>query len=140
MLGQLPKAQMPIVWTATDASLIVLRRADNFTKVLPSKMFEAMGMARPTILGVEGEARALLEEAGAGIAVTPESAEEIAAAIVKLANTPGLAHDMGERGRAFAEAHFDRDELAQDYLTILAGVAGVTLAEDAPPAFAKRRA
>ena len=86
MLGQQPKDAMPGIWAATDASMILLRRSDLFKTVLPSKMFEAMAMGRPIVLGVEGEARALLDEAGAGIGITPQSAEELAAAVKRLAD------------------------------------------------------
>ncbi len=48
---------MPSLWAAIDASLILLKRHDLFKKVIPSKMFEAMAMRCPIILGVEGEAR-----------------------------------------------------------------------------------
>ena len=61
ILGQRPKHDMPAIWTATDASLILLRRNDLFRKVIPSKMFEAMAMRIPIILGVEGEACELLQ-------------------------------------------------------------------------------
>lgn len=119
MLGQQPKDAMPGIWTACDAGLILLTRNELFKKVLPSKMFEAMAMGRPIILGVEGEARALLEEAGAGIAITPESAEELAAAVVRLADDPALAARLGAQGRAHVEAHFDRRVLAERYLGVL---------------------
>ena len=60
------------MWAATDVSVILLRRNDLFRKVLPSKLFEAMAMACPIVLGVEGEAQELLEAAGAGVAIMPE--------------------------------------------------------------------
>lgn len=119
MLGQQPKASMPGIWAATDASLILLRRHDLFKTVLPSKMFEAMAMRLPIILGVEGEARALVEEAGAGIAITPENAEELAAAVTRLAVNPGLAAGLGARGCAHVRKHHDRFELAIRYLDVL---------------------
>ncbi len=74
MLGQRPKAEMPGLWSATDASLILLKRSDTFKTVYPSKMSEAMAMQCPIILGVEGEAKEVLQAAGAGVAITPESA------------------------------------------------------------------
>ena len=119
MLGQQPKAAMRRVWRAADASLILLRKNELFKTVIPSKMFEAMAMRRPIILGVEGEARALLEEAGAGIAIAPESAAELAAAVRRLADDPVLARRLGECGRAHVEAHYDRRVLARRYLDIL---------------------
>jgi uncharacterized heparinase superfamily protein/glycosyltransferase involved in cell wall biosynthesis len=121
--GQLPRADMPAIWTATDASLIVLRRSDTFLKVLPSKMFEAMAMARPIILGIEGESKTLLDDAGAGIAITPESAGELARAVVRLADDPALCERFGHRGAAYVRAHYDRARIAAHYLDVLAAVA-----------------
>jgi glycosyltransferase involved in cell wall biosynthesis len=119
MLGQQPKEAMPDIWMATDASLILLRRDDLFKTVLPSKMFEAMAMRRPIILGVEGEARELLNKAGAGLAIPPESAENLAGAIVRLANDNVLASKLGASGEAHVRAYYDRTKLAMRYLEVL---------------------
>lgn len=119
MLGQQPKEAMPGIWAATDASLILLRRDDLFKTVLPSKMFEAMAMRRPIILGVEGEARALLDGAGAGIGITPESAEELAAAVTRLADDRELAARLGASGCAHVREHYDRAKLAMRYLEVI---------------------
>lgn len=126
--GQLPKSDMPAIWSATDASLIVLKKSDTFTKVLPSKMFEAMAMQCPIVLGVEGEAKALLEEAGAGIAIKPENARELADAVLKLANDANLCSSIGKLASAFVRENFDRARLADRYLGILHVTAGTTAA------------
>jgi glycosyltransferase involved in cell wall biosynthesis len=123
ILGQRPKAEMPKFWNATDASLILLKRSDTFKKVLPSKMAEAMAMQCPIILGVEGEARDLLEDAKAGIAITPEDAGQLAAAMRKLAGDPELAASYGRAGRAFADINFDRAKVATRYAEFLGDVA-----------------
>jgi glycosyltransferase involved in cell wall biosynthesis len=115
---------MPGIWAATDVSMILLRRSDLFKTVLPSKMFEAMAMGRPIVLGVEGEARALLDEAGAGLGVTPQSAEELAAAVTRLADDPALCARLGTSGAAFVREHYDRSRLAMRYLDLLADAAG----------------
>lgn len=119
IVGQLPKAEMPGVWAATDASLILLRKSDAFKKVIPSKMFEAMAMECPIVLGVDGEAKELLEEAGAGIAITPESAEELAAAVTRLADDRELGARFGASGCAHVREHYDREKLALRYLGLL---------------------
>jgi glycosyltransferase involved in cell wall biosynthesis len=113
---------MPAIWAATDVSIILLKKSETFTKVLPSKMFEAMAMECPIVLGVEGEAKQLLEEAGAGIAITPEGVEELVAAVVRLANEPGLRERLGRQGLAHVRANFDRTKLAERYLDVLASV------------------
>lgn len=116
MLGQQPKSAMPGIWAASDAALVLLRRVDTFKTVIPSKMFEAMAMACPMIMGVEGEAKALMEAGGAGIAITPESAAELAAAVTRLADDPAFAAQLGESGRAFVAREFDRRVLAERLL------------------------
>lgn len=119
IIGQLPKSAMPAVWAATDVSMILLRRADTFKKVLPSKMFEAMAMQCPIVLGVDGEARALLDAAGAGLAIAPECAPELAAAVVRLAGDPALCARLGQQGAAHVREHFDRARLAARYAEVL---------------------
>ena len=116
MLGQQPKSAMPGIWAASDAALVLLRRVDTFKTVIPSKMFEAMAMACPMILGVEGEAKALMEAGDAGIAITPESATELATAVTRLADDPAFAAQLGESGRSFVAREFDRRVLAKRLL------------------------
>ncbi len=124
MLGQQPKALMPTIWSVTDAALVLLRKLDLFKDVLPSKMFEAMGLACPIILGVEGEALALVEEAQAGIGIEPESGAELAAAVLRLADDAALCARLGASGKSFVEANFDRERLARRYLdTMQAAIA-----------------
>jgi glycosyltransferase involved in cell wall biosynthesis len=119
ILGQRPKSDMPAVWAATDVSIIHLKRSDTFKKVLPSKMFEAMAMQCPIVLGVEGEAKALLEEARAGIAVTPEDAGELATSIQQLADDPALVTKFARQGSAYVRLHYDRARLAMRYAAVL---------------------
>ncbi len=116
MLGQQPKSAMPDIWAASDAALVLLRRVDTFKTVIPSKMFEAMAMACPMILGVGGEAKALMEAGGAGIAITPESAAELAAAVTRLADDRAFGAQLGESGRCFVAREFDRRVLAERLL------------------------
>jgi glycosyltransferase involved in cell wall biosynthesis len=119
IVGQLPRQDMPAVWSATDVSLILLRKKETFTKVLPSKMFEAMAMTRPIVLGVEGEAKALLEEAEAGLAVEPENAAALAAAVRRLAADVELRARLGANGAEHVRRHYDRTALALRYIDVL---------------------
>jgi hypothetical protein len=42
--------------------LVLLKKTDLFKTVIPTKMPEFMACARPVILGVDGQARQMLEE------------------------------------------------------------------------------
>ena len=123
ILGQRPKSEMPALWSASDAAVVLLKNTEAFKKVLPSKMMEAMAMERPIVLGVDGEARELLEEAGAGIAIPPEDAKALADALVRLANDRAEAAAFGSRGRAYVTENLDRAKLAARYLQLLEDVA-----------------
>jgi len=81
---------------------------------LPAKIFEIMACARPILLGVDGEARRLVEqEAGAAIYVEPENPEALVSAILYLREHPEVADALGRRGRTFVEARFDREKLVE---------------------------
>jgi len=114
---------MPLVISASDACLVSLRKLPLFDGALPSKVYEAMASARPILLAVDGEARHLIaEQAQAAIYVEPENPTVLAAAIVALHDNPELAEELGQHGRAFVEAHFDRDMLTSQLEEHLAAV------------------
>ena len=121
--GAVSKAEVREYWKLCDAALVLLRDSSLFSHVIPSKMFEAMAMERAIVLGVRGESRAILEESGAGIAIAPQSADELAAAISTLAADPSLRARMGRAGRAYVAREFDRDRLADEMLEVLEGTA-----------------
>lgn len=123
MLDQQPKARMPALWGLADISLVLLKKDDLFKTVIPSKIFEAMAMQRPILLGVEGEARALVEAAGAGIGIEPENPADLASAVRRLADDPASCEAMGRSARAFVTAHFDRARLARRFAELLARLA-----------------
>jgi len=119
MLDQQPKQHMPLLWDLCDASLVLLRKSELFKTVIPSKIFESMGMKRPVILGVQGESAEIIETAGAGFCIEPENAAELAAKILQLQQNPDLGRAMGESGRNYVAEHFDRVKLARRYEQVL---------------------
>ncbi|MFP4522847.1 MAG: glycosyltransferase family 4 protein [Fibrobacterota bacterium] len=122
--GRMPKDRMPEVWSAIDISLIHLKKSDLFKSVIPSKMFEAMAMEIPVIMGVAGEAGELVKESGAGVCMDPENAEELVEKIDDILGDEAKAKRLGENGRKFVEQRFNRDTLAEDYMRILEKVPG----------------
>lgn len=122
MLGQQPKSKMPNFWSMCDASLVLLRKTDLFKTVIPSKIFEAMAMAKPIILGVDGESKSIVEDARAGLAITPEGASELASTVASLAGDEVRCRELGQNGKDFVYRNFDRKVLAARYLTLLCDV------------------
>lgn len=119
MLPQQKKEDVFEILAASDACMVLLRKTDLFKTVIPSKMFEAMAMERPVILGVDGESREIVEKSNTGICIEPENAEELAAAVLKLDGDTELLHKLGNNGREFVEGYYNRDTLANEYLSLL---------------------
>jgi colanic acid biosynthesis glycosyl transferase WcaI len=123
MLPQRPRSDMPLVWAATDVSLVLLKNSPVFRTVIPSKIFEAMAMARPIVLAVDGIARRIVEEANCGITIEPENAAQLAAAVRRLAANHVEREALGRSGRAYVQGRYTRRALAQRYVQFLQGAA-----------------
>lgn len=119
MLGQLPKSDMPKLWSISSASLVLLRKLDLFLTVIPSKIFESMAMKKPIILGVKGESKEIIGDAESGIAIEPESASELAAVVERLADSPELCARLGSNGNIYVNKYFNRDVLAEKFENVI---------------------
>ena len=118
--GLVPRAELPAYLASSDACLAHFRKQELFQMILPNKFFEDAAMERPILLGFEGDARAMLDEADCGIAFEPSNDEELAAAAERLAAAPPEERRrLGENGRRYVLEHFDRRRLAHDYLEVL---------------------
>ncbi|CAH7120136.1 Glycosyltransferase WbuB [Vibrio chagasii] len=85
LIDRQPKDMMPKLWSLCDVSLVPLVNNDLFKTVIPSKIFECMGMGIPTVMSVpEGEATTIIKETGSGLVVESENVEQIADAVLKL--------------------------------------------------------
>jgi glycosyltransferase involved in cell wall biosynthesis len=118
-LDQQPREKIPAIISASNACLVLLKKTDVFKTVIPTKMLEFMSCARPVILGVDGEARKIVEDAGAGIAIEPENSEALAHAIERLVSNPQICSELGQKGRNHILQHLSRKETANRYLQIL---------------------
>jgi glycosyltransferase involved in cell wall biosynthesis len=118
-VGRQPKESIPEFIAATDVCLVHLRNQALFESVMPSKIFEALAMAKPVILGVRGFAAAFLKKAGGGLCIAPEDAGQLCDAVLKLRDHPELARKFGLTGQEYVLKHFDRDNLAAEYLEII---------------------
>jgi colanic acid biosynthesis glycosyl transferase WcaI len=121
-LDQQPREKIPAIISASDAGLVLLRKTDVFKTVIPTKMLEFMSCARPVILGVDGQARKIVEEGQAGIVIEPENSAQLARAILQLFTNRSLGLSMGKKGREHILRNFSRRETALRYLEILQGL------------------
>jgi len=99
--------------------VVTLKRSDVFKTVLPSKMFESMAAGTPIVLAVEGEAKQILVQSGAGVAAMPGDAGSIASELAILLQNAERRRAMGAAGALFVEQEFSRAAWARRYLTVL---------------------
>ncbi len=112
-LEPVAKAEMPAVLQAIDVALVPLKNLPLFQGAIPSKVFEALAMEVPLLLGVDGEARRhFIEKAEAGWYFEPENAQDLSACIIEIAKAPEIIQHAGKNGRAYVSQHFNRDQIA----------------------------
>jgi glycosyltransferase involved in cell wall biosynthesis len=114
------KAETPAFYSSCDVCLVPLAPIPVFQETVPSKLFEIMACERPVLASLDGEARTIVEQSGAGIVVPPGDARAIADGILRMRAIPENERErMGGNGRAYVTEHYNRDKLAAYYLTIL---------------------
>lgn len=118
-LPQQPRESIPGLIRSSDVCLVLLKKADVFKTVIPTKMLEFMACERPVILGVEGQAKEILESAKAGLCIEPENADELTKAISQLREDSELRKTLGMNGAEYVRNHASRPQTAKDYLKIL---------------------
>jgi glycosyltransferase involved in cell wall biosynthesis len=117
-IDSVPKADVARYWSLLDVSVIHLKKTDLFTTVIPSKLFESMGMGLPVLHGVEGESADIVREEGAGIPFEPENAGQLCDALVRLKSNPAELEQFRARCLKGAQ-NFDRTNLALRMMKIL---------------------
>ncbi|MGZ3883075.1 MAG: glycosyltransferase family 4 protein, partial [Bacteroidia bacterium] len=109
-----PKSEMPAILKSVNAAIIPLKKLDLFKGAIPSKLFETLAMEVPVLLGVDGEARELFIDQGkCGLYFEPEHAEALASCVLTISSDKTLAAQLGRNGRAYVNAHFNRNNIAE---------------------------
>jgi len=117
-LEPIKKEDVPKYLNICDVSLAPLKKEDNFKSVIPSKIFEASAMQKPTLLGVEGQAQEIIEKYDAGLCFEPENEEDFLEKLNILKNNTSRYKELQE-GCSKLAIDFDRKLLASKMLGIL---------------------
>lgn len=113
------KERMPALWSLCDVTLVPLRNSPVFATVIPSKIFESMGMGVPILMSLpEGEATAIIRSTEAGVCVPPEDPAALAEAVRRLAGAPGEMSRLRANARGAAPG-FSRENQARLMLRVL---------------------
>ena len=116
-LEPVSKKEMPSILKSIDVALVPLKNLTLFKGAIPSKVFEALAMEVPLLLGVDGEARNhFIEKGKAGLFFQPENADELAKQALFLAENLGERLEMGKNARRYVTENFDREKIANDFM------------------------
>ncbi len=117
-LDPITKKEVPKYLSIVDVSLAPLKKSDTFKSVIPSKIFEASAMRKPTLLGVEGQAKEIIEKYGAGVCYEPENEKDFIDKVYLLKNDKNL-YNSCKKGCMELALKFDRKVLAYKMLNII---------------------
>lgn len=99
LLGEFPYQEAMHIASNYLAGLVTYLPAPNHVDSLPNKLFEYMMMGLPIIASNFPKWRTIVEDAGCGILVNPNSPQEIAQAMQWMLDNQREAFKMGMRGR-----------------------------------------
>lgn len=108
-----PKERVPDLLALSDVALVNLKKSETFKTVIPSKIFEAAAIGLPILLGVDGQAREIVEAYEAGLYYEPENEEQFLEAVQSLADDANRREQHIVGGARLAQ-RYDRKKLAEE--------------------------
>jgi glycosyltransferase involved in cell wall biosynthesis len=115
-LKSVTKNEIPLYIDISDYSLVNLKKSNEFENVIPSKIFENIAMYKPILLGVEGEAKELIEKYKVGIAFESENTESFINAISEIEQ---INHDDFIANCNEMLKDFNRNQIAEKIINFI---------------------
>jgi glycosyltransferase involved in cell wall biosynthesis len=122
-LDAVPKDQVKRYWSVLDVAVIHLRKTELFTTVIPSKLFECMGMGLPVLHGVAGESADIVVREQVGEVFESENAPQLVAGLLRMRDQPVACARYQQHGLAAATL-YDRKHLALKMLQVFNNLIG----------------
>jgi glycosyltransferase involved in cell wall biosynthesis len=120
-LDLVSKEEVPRYWSLLDVAIIHLRKSDLFQSVIPSKLFECMGMGVPVLHGVPGESAQIVLEDHIGEVFESENSRQLYKLILDIKFASNRINFYRRHGVEAAKK-YDRKNLATNMLKILHGL------------------
>lgn len=117
-VDSVPKEQVARYWSLLDVSVIHLKMTELFTTVIPSKLFECMGMGLPVLHGVAGESADIVRDEGVGIVFEPENAGQLVE-YLRLLQGDRVAYEGYQARCLEAAKKYDRSAMAMKMLGVV---------------------
>lgn len=115
--GWLDQRGLAAMGRAVDIGIAPYRPGALMT--LTNKLFEYMSAGLPVVLGLRGEAEAIVTGAGNGLIYEPGNAGSLAAQVTRLADDPGLRQAQAEASRRIFASTYSTDVLYPHFAAYL---------------------
>lgn len=124
LIGRHPVSAMPDLFARADAMLVSLKPDEIISLTIPGKLQTYLAAGRPVLGSIDGEAARVIEASGAGLVSAAGDAAGLAANVLRMRRmSPDERKELGERGRAYFRAHFDRERCLDSVEAALTRVA-----------------
>ena len=120
-LDSTSKGDVTRYWSLLDISIIHLRKTELFASVIPSKLFECMGMGIPVLHGVAGESAEIVLTEQVGEVFESDNPAQLVKLLLDLKINPSQIERYRKNG-IDAARRYDRKHLAAKMLVILRGL------------------
>lgn len=117
-LDTVPKNEVAQYWSLLDVAIIHLKNDPLFETVIPSKLFECMGMGLPVLHGVRGESSDIVLSHNIGICFDPENVDSLSQMIVDLENNKETRAQY-RKNALQAAPNYERKKMAKKMLSTL---------------------
>jgi glycosyltransferase involved in cell wall biosynthesis len=112
LLGRRAPDEMPSLLASADVLLVSLISDPVFALTVPGKLQSYLACGKPIVAALEGEGKKVVEESGAGVVCRPDDAAALAQAVLTVYRMSDSQRAlMGENGRTYCGANFDRSAL-----------------------------
>jgi glycosyltransferase involved in cell wall biosynthesis len=120
LAGRFSMSVMPELYRYASGLLVTLKSEAIFSLTVPSKVQAYLAAGKPIIAALNGEGARIVEESGAGLTCLAEDAEALANSIKRLYEMDDASRrEMGDRGRAYFNEHFEMKRQTQQLIEIL---------------------
>lgn len=115
-----PKNRVIKMLKSSHAFIIPLKKLDLFLGAIPSKIFDALALSKPILLGVDGEARDLFINQGkSGYYFKPENSFDLMNQMIDFIQNPDVAEQKGANGCEYVLKYFDRKLITENFINTL---------------------
>ena len=124
MLRQLPKAEMPALFSAATSTMSTFIDLPEMWGNSANKFFDSLAAARPVAINYGGWQADLLRETGAGLVLPPKDIPQAANILAKAIKDREWLKKAGRAAFELARYRFSRERLAGQLEKVLIAAVG----------------